>query len=368
MNNLQLISDPNIHKCLISSPTRLNDFYEDSELRITPAYPSTKNQALHAIQRANEYQESVFSRYYYICIFNFIPEPDQKIVIPDNSYIGDVLSIALAIFYGKRFENHGIIESYGHYWIPNYEPISLNSNHHISINNNQPRKDLEIPLSFKNCNAIIQFTLTSNFQHNKLHRYFFAAGKFYLNALQTMEKDIENAFLNLITCGEILSNFYDYSEDELYDEDLKKIFRELSLITQDSYIKQLKSRLYQVKRKFSLTVSRLLNKKFFTKTESDEENTQFQEDDIDKNIKAAYDIRSSYVHTGQSFKQYIEQTYSHINEVPRPYLEPNVEDKDLKKVLKKIPTFIGLERIMRYVLLRFLHTNGVYIHQDLNND
>ncbi|MFN6527792.1 hypothetical protein [Nostoc sp. ChiSLP03a] len=60
--------------------------------------------------------------------------------------------------------------------------------------------------------------------------------------------------------------------------------------------------------------------------------------------------------------------YSSINEVSIPGLEPNVDDKDLKKVLKRIPTYIGLERIIRFALLRFLHTNGVYIHKDLDDD
>ena len=366
MNNSKLRSHPNIHKCLISSPARFNGDYENDELLIAPAHPSMRNQALYNMQRENEYNESQMSIYYYVCTFNFLPEPDQKIVIPDNSFIGDRISIALAIYYGKRFDNHGILESYGIFWMPNYEPIFSTSNYSFGINNHLPRKDLEIPLTFDNCEAIIKFII--NPQYEKLHRYFLAAGKFYLNSLQIMDQDIEKAYLDLITCGEILSNFYEYTDDELYDDNLKEIFIRLACVAQDSDIRNLKSRLYQVKKKFNLTLRSLLNKKFFSKTESTDGSVKLKEESIEKNIKAAYDIRSKYVHTGQSFKPYIEQMYRSINEVAIPGLEPNVDDKELKKVLKRIPTYIGLERIIRFALLRFIHTNGVYIHKDLDDD
>jgi hypothetical protein len=368
MDNSQLRPHPQIHKCLISSPARFEDCYEDDELLIAPAHPSMRNETLWTIQRTNEYNESQMSRYYYVCAFNFMPEPDQQIVIPDNSHIGDILSIVLAIYYGKKFYNHGILESYGIFWMPNYEPIFPSYNYYIGINNNQARKDLEIPLILNKCEPLIKFILTRDNQYEKLQRYFFAAGKFYLNSLQIMDQDIEKAYLDLITCGEILSGFYDYTDDELYDDDLKQIFIRLACVAQERDIKQLKKRLYQVKRKFLLTLKRLLNKKFFTKTESDGEMTKFQEDCIEKNIKSAYDIRSKYVHTGLSFKPFIEQQTISINEVMHPAIEPNVDDKDLKKVLKSIPSYIGLERIMRFALLRFLHTNGVYIHKDLDDD
>ncbi|MFW9258541.1 MULTISPECIES: hypothetical protein [unclassified Nostoc] len=366
MNNSKLRSHPNIHKCLISSPARFNGDYENDELLIAPAHPSMRNQALKNTQRENEYNESQISIYYYVCTFNFLPEPDQQIVIPDNSYIGDSISIALAVYYGKRFDNHGILESYGIFWMPNYEPIFSIYNYYFGINNHFPRKDLEIPLTFDKCEAIIKFILTRNAQYEKLHRYFLAAGKFYLNSLQIMDQDIEKAYLDLITCGEILSNFYEYTDNELYDEETKQIFIRLACVAQESDIKHLKSGSYKVRKKFSLTLKSLLNKKFFSKTESTDESMKLKEECIEINIKAAHDIRSKYLHTGQIFKPYIEQMYQSINEVGIP--EPNVDDKDLKKVLKRIPTYIGLERIIRFALLRFLHTNGVYIHKDLDDD
>ena len=43
---------------------------------------------------------------------------------------------------------------------------------------------------------------------------------------------------------------------------------------------------------------------------------------------------------------------------------PIIGDPVLEKILVKSPTLIGMERIMRFCLLRFMHLNGVFI--DLN--
>ena len=57
----------------------------------------------------------------------------------------------------------------------------------------------------------------------------------------------------------------------------------------------------------------------------------------------------------------------HLSEVLPSRFIPNVDSKDLRKLIEKIPTYVGLERIMRFALLRFLHTNGIYIHCDLDS-
>ncbi len=41
--------------------------------------------------------------------------------------------------------------------------------------------------------------------------------------------------------------------------------------------------------------------------------------------------------------------------------KPVIDDSELAKILIKSPTFIGMERIMRFCLLRFMHLNGVFI-------
>lgn len=181
---------------------------------------------------------------------------------------------------------------------------------------------------------------------------------------------MDKAYLDLITCGEILSNFYDYQEEELYDFDLRQLMERLvDYHVPEKDLSFIKNRLYQVKRKFFLTLSKLINEPFFDKTESRREDAKFTKENFEKSIKAAYDLRSRYVHTGFQLKDWIEiyaESEYNLSEVQIPGLIPNVDDKDLKKTIIRVPTYVGLERVMRFALLRFLHTNGVYIHSDLD--
>ena len=45
---------------------------------------------------------------------------------------------------------------------------------------------------------------------------------------------------------------------------------------------------------------------------------------------------------------------------------PFIEDKEIRKIVAKIPTYIGFERIIRFTLLSLLHNSGVEIHPDLS--
>jgi Apea-like HEPN len=131
-------------------------------------------------------------------------------------------------------------------------------------------------------------------------------------------------------------------------------------------IQAIKTRLYQVRSRFNLTFKKLLNNRFFEKTESLEEFTKLTAENIENCIKAAYDLRSKYVHTGIDFGHWLAPRRTFMNEILLGM--PVVDDKELKKILSKVPTFIGLERAVRFALLRFLHINDVYIHAELDNN
>jgi len=116
----------------------------------------------------------------------------------------------------------------------------------------------------------------------------------------------------------------------------------------------IRSRLYQVRKKYKLTVRRLLNDNFFIKTQAKESFAALRKEDIEASLLASYDLRSRYIHTGERFGGKIRD-WGHLV-AERIVGEPVVDDKDYKKILMKAPTFLGLERIMRYCLLCFIHT------------
>lgn len=154
--------------------------------------------------------------------------------------------------------------------------------------------------------------------------------------MQHAESQPEVAFLDLITCGEMLSNFFEYNKDNLL-----------------------------VKRRFVKTIRNLLNPYFFQQTETTI--GILNESDISDRIEAAYDLRSYYVHSGVNFGGWVRAC--RLSNSGRVVGVPDIKDKELKKILDKSPTtFSGLERIMRYCLLRFIHLYGTPIDDRLDGD
>jgi len=188
---------------------------------------------------------------------------------------------------------------------------------------------------------------------------FRAACKFYSKALQVYENDAEIAYLNLITAGEVLSNYFHYSREELILDDMKSLILEFNRLQPDSnkLIEAVTRRLLHIKRRFTKTIASLLDEDFFLRTES-EQYGSLSHKDIQKVISAAYDLRSKYVHSGIPFGSWI-RSHDFNNEIQIG--RPLVEDKDFGKILAMAPTFIGLERIIRYCLLQFAKQNGAYI-------
>ncbi|WP_041739921.1 HEPN domain-containing protein [Calothrix sp. PCC 6303] len=320
-----------------------------------------------SILRVTQREENPFSRYYYVCVFRIDPPKlCEGVVVPDHSHVGNLISIALSIFYGKRFDNHGVIESHGRFSMPLLNEVApAMQYYYFGSNNHQPRKNLGIELDLRNCKSIINF-LTKK-PNDQLKQTFFTAGKFYLSSLQSVDTDMERAFLDLVTCGEILSNYFQYSEDEIYDSRLKEMFERLAKIDANPKdIDLIRSRLYQVKARFNLTFKKLLNRNFFDRTESLDESTKLTSENIETCIKAVYDLRSRYVHTGIDFGHWLVPHRAFMNEIRLGI--PVVDDKELRKILSRVPTYIGLERAVRFALLRLLHINSVYIHAELDND
>lgn len=118
----------------------------------------------------------------------------------------------------------------------------------------------------------------------------------------------------------------------------------------------------QIKRKFLITFMDLIDDSFFDRTEATQQYAAFKKDDFRSNLAAAYDLRSRYVHTGERFGKWVEARGGRLEEIipGTPYGPP----ADLVKILDKAPTFIGMERVVRYALLRFAAANGLPVFDD----
>jgi hypothetical protein len=195
----------------------------------------------------------------------------------------------------------------------------------------------------------------------------FTAGRFYNRALVEMEDQPELAYLDLVNSGEVISNEQNIPDDALYDDALKEVLLaiEKGLQDGDRIARMIRSRLYQVRRRFSLALIGLLDDYFFNHHEAKEAFLALKADAIEESLKAAYDLRSLYVHTGTQFGAWVKPLPHYANEIQMG--EPVMSDTSLKKLLVKAPSLLGLERIIRYSLLKVAREAGAIL-DDLFED
>lgn len=354
--------DKKIQKLLISSTSKFVGEYESDSFLITHAFPLS-NTAI----ATTSLTENPHCRNYYVVVVNTASsneDSDQEETYFQYDWLGDFICIYMSILFGKRFDYHGLFETNGLFSLVNIaddKPLRYPS---MPINNHKPRTDLEIPLTL-NCVSLLEPLLVGKLDP-KVISTANAAGKFYLRSIRLFEEDQEIAFLDLITCGEVLSNFYNYNEDDLYDDELKALLKTISKDLKDgsTICKHLKSRLFQVRRRYTMTLMKLLNSYFFEHSESLAKAGKLCVDDIEKRIKASYDLRSLYVHEGIRIGSWLDPITNLMNEVQIGI--PVIESKSLQKLMTITPTYLGLERIIRFCLLRFLHTEGLHIDDRLN--
>lgn len=350
---MTLRPEEDITKILLSTPSYFVGEYEEEDFMLSIAF-----------DRKSRYDPRD-PEYFILTVKTPPHDRSPGAIVPDYTATGDVLSIYLSILYGKRFDNHGLVESLGNFWLPNYLPFG-NYNPILPFNSRKPRPDLEISLSLHEIKRIAPLLheeqLDSRFEH-----FLVSAGRFYVHALQHAEVQPEIAFLDLITCGEILSYSFHCPSNYLLDDTIKRdlVHIEKEIEGGGAIVRRIRSRLFGVKRRFVKTILYLLNPYFFQQSEAKEHYDRFDQEDISARIKAAYDLRSRYVHTGVTFGKYIEPLRYFNNEIQMGIGFPDIKDKELGKILMKSPTLIGMERIMRFCLLRFIHLNGVFIDRRL---
>ncbi|MDC0745333.1 HEPN domain-containing protein [Polyangium mundeleinium] len=353
-----------IHKGMICTPARFLGQYEDEQFLIAHAWPTD-----YVGMNIRFGQKSAASKHYYIVAFKAPAEESfaggRRTAIPDYTpLLGEIVDL-LAVFFGKQFNSCGMIESSGLYHIPHLS-MSLTGYYDHYPYNDLPRPDLEIDLNLSRCGGILGL-LTDAAPSSRLSTLAGTAAKFYARALRTYEHDHGAAFVDLMMAGEIISKYQELPQDEIYDDQLKKLFARLHQAgIGESDVRAIKGRLYQVKRHFVRNLLGLLSPKFFDKTECSGltpiEHVRLRADDIEKRLRSAYDLRSRYVHEGIPLDYWMRPE----GRDELRWGSPITGNKELDKIVGNAPTFYGMERIIRFCLLRLLHKHVMPLHPDLD--
>lgn len=343
------------HKLLISTSSRFVGEFESELLLVALALGNSRDQRYQMSHTQNPLSRNTF-------VVAFEVEPWEKVagsIIPDYNWVGEMFCIYASILFGKRFDSHGLLEGIGLFHVPNYTLFQSLTKPTLPQNSYTPRRDIDIPLDLKEVAKIEP--LFKGDHDPKFVNFLQTAGRFYLQALQNFEERPDVAYLNLITAGEVLSNYYEIKKEELLDDDARDILTKIADASTDGpkLAKRIKGRLYQVKRRFLRLFTDLLTEPFFLISEAEHEFSRLKKEDIAERMSAAYDLRSLHVHTGIPFGHWISRSIGECSEIQMG--TPIVDNDKFKKAVALAPTYFGLERAIRYCLLRFMHTHGVPI-------
>ncbi len=359
-----LLPNQDVEKILLSSPSRFVGEYDGEDLLIAHAWPSSVRQV-----NTQLYGEgTVFARSYLAAAFKTQPGPaptdGNPRLVPSFKWVGDVLCAVLAVIFGKRFDQHGFLEHHGMFSLPQLENPAAIFFRNMPFNSSEPRADLQIPLNLVELDRVKPL-LRGDLLEHPAFELFLTAARFYLRAIRTFQDDSELPFLDLVACGEVLAGFFTYNDEELFDRDTLNLLVEIraGLPEGDRKARSLRGRLRQIRRRFVLSLLRLLDEPFFARTEAKEDWCRLSSEGVAARLGAAYDVRSKYLHAGKAFGAHM-LLMKCLNEIQGG--RPVVDDQDWGKALELTPSFVGLERIIRYCLLRFAHLHLAPIDRRLD--
>lgn len=332
-----------VHKCLLSSAAQLIGEFESSDLLIThswreflsPAARWTTSPTFLAVAFRVEEQPEELARIH---------------IYPNYFEYGNFVAACLSVFFGKQFQHHGFIETLGQHATPRTEAAYEFVGVELPPFSNTPRPDGPPEFKLDLLNSIVP--LLERRTPQKETTVFETASGFYSRALGRYLNSPDAAFVDFVTAGEVLSAYYDFPDSELFDSETLELLDRIRTTLGDGPANNIRKRLYQLKKRYTLAISRLLDDAFFERTENRLPFGSLKRDSIEKTLGASYDLRSKYLHEGLSFPQLHKALEQHGAE--KIVGQPIVEDKRLKKTLTDSPTLIGLERIVRYALLRFM--------------
>lgn len=332
----------NIHKILLSTTSRLAGEFQHDGMLLSHAWPQFSKPSLQV-----RFEESPVSRCSFVLVFETEPR-ERELVIPDFSPTGEVVCSYLSVLFGKRFDCHGLIEGSGFFNAPDLSSYNTLCDPRLPFNSHTVRKDYVVPLNLGSFESFVRALKILEGEPDQA-RKFRASCKFYMQAIQNAERDVEVAYIHLITSGEILASTFSYELEELADEsileDLRDIRAELNNGTK--IVNRITSKLYWVKQRFVKSLASLVNDEFFY----NQAFGSFTKNNIYQSIAAAYDMRSRYVHSGDSFGTWV---HSRVHQNDLQFGRPVIENKKLQKIISKAPTLSGLERLIRFCILSYL--------------
>ena len=347
----------NVQKLLISTTSRFVDIFKQDGFLVAHASPGFRDRT--AWMRMSE---GPLSRSAYVVSFATSPmEKKPGLIIPTYDGTGELVCAYFSLLFGKRFDFHGALESSGFFGLPDLAAFGTLCSPTLPQNSHAPRADYPIALNLSEVSRLAPLLFGGEGLDSRQLHTFQGAAKFYWRALLAAESDPEAAFLNLVTAGEILANGREFDLHQMLDAKARNYMARIEQALPDGsdVVKYFSGSMRRIRRRFVLTLAALVDREFFDRGEAKAPYARLAKGDFLKRIGAAYDLRSVFLHSGQSFGSVIAPRGPTNDEVQSG--ESMVPDRKFAKAIDASPTYIGLERILRYALLRFGEESGLVL-------
>jgi len=342
---------------LLGTPVHFVGHLESDYFELTHAWPRGHRGGWEANPQSPLYQA-----FFTVSFHNKERPEDQAkfVILPEFSYVSDYFAVFLSVFFGKRFQNLGFLETNGSRCVPDLGSIRTCRLRDALPFSSKARKDLGFELNLDSAKVMLPlFDLIFREMDEKVTvsehvELAFTAGRLYLQGLDLYEDDPELAYLSFVNAGEVLVSALSFSGKELYDSDTRKLLCNISRKAGAEAARAVRKKLFQVRRRFRMGLSRLVAPAFFEGNECKEDWAAMKVEDFGIRMNAAYDLRSKFLHSGVRFGTWATQL-QHVN-AERVSGKPAYGSAEWKELISRMPTVLALERVIRFCMLKFIHT------------
>jgi len=366
---VSLSLEPNILRAIVSTPSCFKGQFSTSDLVMQIAFPGDD------APWETRTQPGPYSRCHFLVSLRIPDDPTSPTALAApattlrdgqthyayGAVLEKVADLA-AVWFGKRFDYHGLVIDHAIAYLPRLDAARPMRHHSLGPYNHIPRPDLHIELTLNNLHRVRH--LLYLWQPAPALGQFWTATRFYARALRAFDNDPETAFFDLMVALEVLASETEMPESELYDAEALSDLEQIEDKLGKELAARVRDRYKQVSRRVRWTVRSLVDDRFFAGSADIPEVYRLTQANLDAYVKNAYDLRSKYVHIGVPFGAWIAVTPEAEVQFGTPVLAGS--DHKLQTLLGNIPTFVGLERLTRFVILRFaqLHLPPLHSAQD----
>ena len=339
-----------VARYLISTPCRVVGEFSTDDIAIDHAWPRDPG--------------SSSRRFYVVSVRHEEHTPAAGVVLPSYRINAELIAALASVWFGKRFDVHGPLQEHGHFSVPSLWTIQPIADPEATPFSPEPRKDLNIALSWSTFDRPFELFLRYPDGTSGISA-FWRATRFYARALRALDNDPEVAFIHLVTGIEILAGRTKFEDDQKFDDTLRRMLTQIrqELADGERVENEIRSRLRQLTRKFSHCAVKFTNDNFFKGSEATHPAGRLLKEDLVDRMKSTYSLRSKYVHAGADIGGWLHSSSAFTQDIQMG--RPLMEDQELARLIQKALTLAGLERLVRFMTLRFGHLKIFRVHDAL---